>query len=147
MVLWSIIFPVDVVKSRLAVSGASTPLLSMLASIQRVGVISIFLPSVSSQGHSRKCVLSRHTNLIHQDDLIQAPYAPGKVLQKPEGRGFIIIVVVIGVIVIIIFIITMRVSFRLKALEPCTLVWLQPCSGQLLPLELCFSSLKTPEWP
>ena len=34
--LWSIIFPVDVVKSRLAVSGASTPLLAMLASIQRV---------------------------------------------------------------------------------------------------------------
>ena len=41
MVLWSIIFPVDVVKSRLAVSGASTPLLAMLASIQRVGEDSI----------------------------------------------------------------------------------------------------------
>ena len=37
MVLWSIIFPVDVVKSRLAVSGASTPLLAMLVSIQKVG--------------------------------------------------------------------------------------------------------------
>jgi len=35
VVLWSIIFPVDVVKSRLAVSGASTPLLHMLVSIQR----------------------------------------------------------------------------------------------------------------
>ena len=37
VVLWSLIFPVDVVKSRLAVSGAATPLLVMLASIQKVG--------------------------------------------------------------------------------------------------------------
>ena len=47
MVLWSIIFPVDVVKSRLAVSGASTPLLAMLVSIQKVGedsiVVSLFV--------------------------------------------------------------------------------------------------------
>ena len=43
VVLWSIIFPVDVVKSRLAVSGATTPLLAMLASIQRVGVSSIII--------------------------------------------------------------------------------------------------------
>ena len=33
--LWTIIFPVDVVKSRLAVSGATTPLLAMLSSIRR----------------------------------------------------------------------------------------------------------------
>ena len=39
VVLWSIIFPVDVVKSRLAVSGAATPLLVMLASIRKVASI------------------------------------------------------------------------------------------------------------
>ena len=39
VVLWSLIFPVDVVKSRLAVSGAATPLLVMLASIRKVASI------------------------------------------------------------------------------------------------------------
>ena len=58
MVLWSIIFPVDVVKSRLAVSGASTPLLSMLASIQRVGVISIF--RLISRAFEEVCPVPAH---------------------------------------------------------------------------------------
>ena len=64
MVLWSIIFPVDVVKSRLAVSGASTPLLAMLASIQRVGVIAISLPSVSSKPLER-ALLNPSSNYLY----------------------------------------------------------------------------------